>query len=235
MQEVMSRTIVKFLNILAMSTVLIGLVAGCSTTQRITHSQRTAVEQLLISGAVTRSLSPAPGDPLRIPLPPQASVVLETAGISTAAGVSADQDLLQHALAGWLGQQGYFVQKEEKNAAYRVHVIVDALGTELGETFVGMPPVQSLVIPFSLPELSLYKAKHQTGYVKFHMNVFEILSGRLVGASPIFIADTYYSDYTILFLISFISTNLEAHPRSGVLREVMGSEETQEENWKHAN
>ena len=78
-------------------------------------------------------------------------MILNTSGLTT------DQTLLQQVLTGWLGQQGYLVQKDEKNATHRIDVIVGALGTELAGAFVGMPPIQSVLIPFALPELSLYK------------------------------------------------------------------------------
>ncbi|MGH8684734.1 MAG: hypothetical protein ACREUM_05205, partial [Nitrosospira sp.] len=39
--------------------------------------------------------------------------------------------------------------------------------------------------------------------------------GRFVGSTPIFLADTYYSDYTILFIFSFASTDLKSPPKTG--------------------
>ncbi len=65
-----------------------------------------------------------------------------------------DQIFLQKTLAGWLGQQGYAIQKNEDKADYRISVIVRSLGTELGNSFFRMPPVTSQLIPFSLPELA---------------------------------------------------------------------------------
>ncbi|SCX88114.1 hypothetical protein SAMN05216420_101203 [Nitrosospira sp. Nl5] len=196
-----------FFKILVLSTIVIGLTTGCSSTHRASHSARTATEQLLISEAIIRSLPREPNGPL--PISKDSKIILDISGLTP------DQSLLQQVLTGWLGQQGYLVQKEEKNATHRISVIVGALGTELAGTFFGMPPVQSVLIPFSLPELSLYKAQHQVGYVKFHMNIFEIPEGRLVGSTPTFLADTYYSDYTVLFLLSFTSTDLIAPPQTG--------------------
>ncbi len=220
---------INIFKILAVGMVSIGLMAGCSTTHRTTQSQRTAVEQLLISEAVIRSLPRAPNGPL--PIPRGSNVILDTSGISIAAGASADQTLLQQVLAGWLGQQGYFIQKDEKNATHRISVIVGALGTELAGTFIGMPPVQSLLIPFSLPELTLYKSQHQTGYVKFYMNIFEIPAGVFVGSSPTFLADSYYNNYTVLFLLSFTSTDLASPPQLGSFRrKPLNTPDTQGEN-----
>jgi hypothetical protein len=208
-----------FLKTVAAGAASIGLItglAGCSSTQKITQSQRTAVEQLLISEAVLRSLPTEAEHAL--PVSPGSSVVLNTAGISIATGVSSDQVLLQKVLSGWLGHHGYLVQKYEEKAAYRINVIVDALGTELGGNFLGMPPSHSEIVPIALPELALYKAQYQSGYVKFYMDVFEVPSGRFIQSTPTFLGETYYNDYTLLLLFSFTSTDLESPPQVGWLR-----------------
>ncbi|MEO8995886.1 MAG: hypothetical protein ABI284_00390, partial [Nitrosospira sp.] len=158
--------IIGLLKKMAVSVACIGLAAGCSTTQRTTQSSRTAIEQLLISEAVLRSLPAEPQGMLSIPS--GSSVILNTAGISP------DQDLLQQILVGWLGKQGLAVQQDEKDATYRINVIVNAMGTEFGSDFFGMPPSSSQFIPISLPELAIYKAQFQTGYVKFYLDIFKL-------------------------------------------------------------
>lgn len=207
--------VIKKLVLIAFS---MGLMAGCSNMHKATQSQRAAIEQLLVSEAVLRSLSNGTDDVLSIPQ--GANVIIDTSGISS------DQIFLQKTLAGWLGQQGYTVQKNEEKAAYRISVIVRALGTELGDSFFGMPPVTSQLIPFSLPELALYKAQYQTGYAKFHMDVFELPGGRFVQSTPPFLAETYYNDHTILLLFSFSSTDLESPPQLGAFRKRAGTQNT---------
>ena len=197
-----------FLQTLTLATAIV-LVAGCSTTQRNTQSSRTAVEQLLLSEAVKRSFPNDPGEFL--PIPRGGSVAINTVGMTP------DQAFLQQVLTGWLGQQGYLVQKDGKDATHRVDVVVEALGTELSGTFMGMPPVQSQFIPFSLPELALYKSQYQTGYAKFHLNVFGLPAGNFLGSTPAFLADAYYNDYTVLFVLSHILTDLPSVPELGFL------------------
>ena len=195
------------LRIILICSVSIAFLVGCSTTQRTTQSKRTAVEQLLISESIIRSLPKESNKPL--PIPSGSTVTLNIAGLTS------DQALLQEILAGWFGQQGYLVQKDKKNAKYRADIIVSAIGTEEDESFVGLPPINSQIIPFSLPELAIYKSKKQTGYVKFNMNFFEMLTGKFIGSSPDFIADSYHNNYTALLLLSFSSTNLMAPPQFG--------------------
>jgi hypothetical protein len=198
------------LRIIVICSASITFLTGCSTTHRTTQSTRTAVEQLLISESAVRSLSEKSIELL--PIPSGSKVTLNTSGLTP------DQALLQEILTGWLGQQGYLIQKDKKNAVYRIDVIVGAMGTEEDGAFIGLPPINSQIIPFSLPELALYKSENQTGYVKFNMNFFEILTGKFVGSSPNFLADSYHNNYTVLLLLSFSSTNLMSPPQLGFFR-----------------
>ena len=83
-------------------------------------------------------------------------------------------------MASWLGKQGYAIQKKEELASYRINIIAAALGTELGDSFFGMPPVTSQLIPFSLPELAIYKNQYQTGLRKVLYGYFR-RAGRHAG------------------------------------------------------
>lgn len=192
---------VNIVKILISSIIITAFMAGCSTTHRATQSSRTAIEQLLISEAVMRSVSRDTATSL--PIPGGSSVILKTPGLNS------DSAILQQAIAGWLGQQGYKVQEKEEKATYRIDVLVESLGTEFGGNFVGMTPA------LSLPELSLFKSQYQTGYVKFHMNVYDLATGAFAGSTPPLMAGAYYNNYTILFLISFSSTDLPHLPQIG--------------------
>jgi len=205
----MMATLIKNLTLMAGFPVLM-LLTSCSTMHSATQSQKAAVEQLLISEAVLRSLPQDANDIIAIPQ--GARVAIDTSGIS------ADQIFLQKTLAGWLGQQGYAIQKNEDKADYRISVIVRSLGTELGNSFFGMPPVTSQLIPFSLPELALYKAQYQTGYAKFHMDIFELPAGTLLQSTPPFLAQTHFNNHTILLFFTINSTDLESPPRLGSFR-----------------
>ena len=161
---------------LTLIIVLMLSAAGCSTMHSATQSQKAAIEQLLISEAVLRSLQDA-NDIMTIPQ--GASVVIDTSGIS------ADQILLQKTVAGWLGQQGYAIQKNEDKANYRISVIVGSLGTELGNSFFGMPPVTSQLIPFSLPELASIRLNIKQATLN-SISIFLIAGGNAGPVDPSF-------------------------------------------------
>ena len=186
-------------------SLLIGFLSACSTTQKVTNSARSATEQLLISEAITRSL-PKQID-LPLPMPKGAIVKLDVTGLTP------DKDMAKGIVAGWLGFLGYTVQDGPENATHRVNLVIDSLGSEVGNTFFGIPPIQASLIPISLPELALFKADLQSGYVRFHLDVFDMPSGRFIASSSPFIADTFYNAYTVLFLISFNKTDLTSPPQ----------------------
>jgi hypothetical protein len=90
--------------------------------------------------------------------------------------------------------------------------MVQALGTEQGVTFFGMPPVQSVIIPFALPELTLFKLQNQRAYTRLSLDIFETATGRLVRSTPWYVGSSYYNQYTILFFIYFRTTDLVLPP-----------------------
>lgn len=200
----------KKLNALVLSLVIIGLMSACSTTHKNTQTKRTAIEQLLLSEAVLTSLPQQIKTPL--PIPPGAKIAIDTSGISS------DQHIVQQAMAGWLGQHGYLVQDDKANATHWVNVNVESLGTEYADSFFGIPPIQGGLFPISTPELAIYKAQYQTGYVKFHFDIFELPSGRFVQKTAPFLAEKYYNDYTLFFLFTFKKTDLIAPPQMGTIK-----------------
>lgn len=185
--------------------VILGLLSACSTTQTTTQTRRTAIEQLLLSQAVTRSFSERVKTVYQLPLPFGSKVALDTTGISK------DINIVDEIIGGWLGRQGYVLVKSE-NAEYGVTIIVNSLGTEYGETFFGIPPTKGSLIPIAFPELSIYKSQNQMGYINFHFNIIELPSGRFIQTTPSYFAETFYNDYTIMFLFGFNKTDLTNPP-----------------------
>ncbi len=185
-------------------------MSACSTTQKNTQTVRTAIEQLLLSEAVIDSLPQQIEAPLMIPH--GAKIAIDTSGVSL------DQPIVQHAMSRWLGQHGYLVQEDKASAEYRVSVNVESLGTEYADTFFGIPPIQGSLLPISTPELAIYKAQYQTGYVKFYFDIYEQPSGRFVQSTPPFLGEKFYNDYTVFFLFAFNRTDLIAPPQMGTVQ-----------------
>lgn len=121
--------------------------AGCSLTQEVSRTPRNAVEQLLLSQAVGRAL-----EDLHVPLPAGESVRVEVSGLQTdrahlhldeqddSFGVidspSWDLGFVRDLLSGRLGELGYRVRRRGEEATYLVRVMVEAMGTNQGKTFL---------------------------------------------------------------------------------------------------
>lgn len=175
------------------------LLAGCSTTRTFSSSPRTTIEQLLISQSLERSLADA-----TLSLPPGTEVVVETSTLS-GDGAFANQFVI-----GWLRERGLLVKKD--NAPFHIQVVLHAFGTEQVQTFFGIPPIQSSLIPVSLPELSFYKKVEEQGYARFHMEVSDQKSGQLVEDTNIYEGQVSYTRYTYIFIFSSTSTDIIPPP-----------------------
>ena len=203
----MMATLIKNLTLMAGFPVLM-LLASCSTMHSATQSQKAAIEQLLISEAVLRSLPQDANDIIAIPQ--GARVAIDTSG------VSADQIFLQKTLAGWLGQQGYAIQKNEDKADYRISVIVRSLGTELATVFLVCRPSRASLSLFPCPNWRLYKAQYQTGYAKFHMDIFELPEARSYSRPRLFWRRPIST--ITRFCFSLLLTQQISNPRRGSAR-----------------
>ncbi len=176
-------------------------MTGCAAMQALpTPDQATAIEQFLMSQAVERSLTSE--DATSLPIPPGSTVKLETTGLSV------EQRFLLGAIARWVGEQGFRLPPDEQEATYKIQILVQSLGTEQSRTFFGMPPVQSVLIPFALPEITLYAAQYQTGFTRFRLDIFETTSGQFIRSTPWLQGNTFYNEYSLLFFIDFHRTNL---------------------------
>lgn len=201
------------------STSILLVYSGCAIEQEVTRTPRTAVEQLLLTQAIERALSN-----LTVQLPEHSTLHID------ATSLDADRSLVRmngsdlgatkpraletayvrDSVSAVLARNGYRTLDGE--AAYLVRVMVESLGTMQGMTFVGFPPIQSVIIPFALPELTLYKARKQSGYARLHLDLYDTHTKELFGSTATLIGRTYYDQYTVLFYITWYNTDLTSSP-----------------------
>ena len=174
------------------------LLSACAPTRDTSKSLRSATEQLLLSQAVERSL-----EEVTVPMLKDATVALEVAGLTS------DQFYVRDAVAAHLaGKVGAKIRSHQADAKYLVRVMVQALGTELDQSFFGMPQVEGGLIPIALPELPLYKFVRQVGYVRYALHVYDIATGQLALATPWFTKTAASRQYTVLFFFTFRTSTL---------------------------
>ncbi len=187
-----------------LSTCLVAacLLPGCGVSRDSSKSPRAATEQLLLAQAVERSF-----EDVTVPILKDAPVVMEVAGLTP------DQFYVRDAVAGHLAKsQGVRVMDRRDQAKYVVHLMVQALGTELDQSFFGMPQVQGGLIPIALPELPLYKFIREIGYVRYGMNIYEATSGKLALATPWYTKTAAWRQYTIFIFLTFRTSTLTDPP-----------------------
>ena len=222
------------LTLAVVSALMACSLASCTVPREVTRTARSAIEQLLLAEALNRSLLS-----VALPLPVDQSLYMEVTGLqlgylspivsvptvsssgetntmpsSTSAYFSPAGDLafVKDAVAAHLGVLGYRIAKQEHDASYVVRVKVQSFGTSQSTSFFGMPPVQSVLIPFSLPQLTIYQNLAQDGYVRYGVDVIERASGRLSYSTAWHSHRTYHDQYTILFFFTFRVTDLEDAP-----------------------
>ena len=213
---------------------VVPLLASCTIPREVTKTARSAIEQLLLSEALNRSLLdvalPLPVDePLYMevsglqlgylsPLVPLPSVSSSGESNTTSSSTSGyfspagDLAFVKDAVAAHFGVLGYRVATREEEASYLVRVVVQSFGTSQSLSFFGMPPIQSVLIPFSLPQLTVYQNLAQDGFVRFGVQVIERATGRLFYSTPWHSHRTYHDQYTILFFFTFRITDLDDAP-----------------------
>jgi hypothetical protein len=197
------------------------ILPGCALQQEISRTPRTAVEQLLLGQALERAL-----DKLSLPIPEGASLMVEASGLQTdrvhlqminqergvIGNLSWDLSFVRDVAAAHLGEMGHHIRTHASEATYLVRVMVQSLGTDQGITFFGMPGIQSVLIPFALPELTVYRKQNQLAYARIKLDIFDIATGRLIDSTPWWVGETFYNQYTILFFIFFRTTDLTDPP-----------------------
>jgi hypothetical protein len=167
---------------------------------------------------------------LSLPLSPVESVAVEVAGFPSdrlqlqnrfiaepnvlpVVPMPATDLVVVHGLAeGRLGVLGFPLQQSRHQATYFLRLLVLALGTDQAQTFFGMPAVQGGLLPFALPELTLFKAQRQKAYMRYRIDIYESATGRLIRSTPWYEGSAYLNQYIVLFFISFRSTDLPEAP-----------------------
>lgn len=197
------------------------VLTGCSLEQELSRTPRTAVEQVLLTQAVSSALTN-----LTVQLPAGVNVELDATGLESDRSRlrmtnsdlgslnSPNRDILyiRDTVAAELGRRGYLVRARDTESPYLVRVMAESFGTMQGITFFGMPPVQSVLIPFALPELTLYKQQNQSGYARLHLDIYDNRTGEFLGSSATLVGRTFYNQYTMFFFFTWNRTDIDAPP-----------------------
>jgi hypothetical protein len=178
------------------------LLNACTLARQPSNwmEQRTALEQLLFSQALNQS-----AQYLALPLPPGAPIVIEAVAPSPPPLVN----MLRDTYSNRLGALGLRIRKDEKQAGYLIRVVAETLGTEQGLDLLGLPSLQSALLPIASPEIALYRNEYIKAMVRVSLEVYDIQTGQHILSTPFYEGTKYFNQYIIAIFLGFRLTDAE--------------------------
>lgn len=181
--------------------VLLVILSGCSTT-RTTTTTRTAVEQALLSQTAKQVVDEMDFTPLA-----GKSFFIKEEKFEAADGKYVLAALHEHLLESDLRMAA-----KEEEADVLIYPRVAAAGIDDTSSFIGLPSIP-VYIPgaggVTIPEMSLYKSHRQQGRNRMGVHGQYCANGELAISLPETAKQCYYTRWTLLFIISFRTTDLE--------------------------
>ncbi len=149
--------------------VALSLPGGC-TSRRISHTPRSAIEQLLLSGAVDKAV-------MKFDLPEVKGrkVFIDFANLNCY-----DKEYVRAAARARVAELGAILAEKPDGAELTVEVSCGGLGTEFKESVIGLPALPVPNSPVGTPEAPAYREEERTGIVKLLVLVHA--KGRYVSA-----------------------------------------------------
>jgi len=175
-------------SVLAAATLV--LLCGC-TTRRYTNTPRTALEQLLLSGAVDRALAK-----FDVPELHGRKVFVDLANV-----LSVDAEYVKTATRARFAQIGAILVGSADDADYVAEVACGALGTEFKKHTLGIPKIPMPGSPTSFPELPIYQGVEQTGLMK--LLIFVHAKGRFVASGHYYAKADRDESFLLFFRIQW--------------------------------
>jgi hypothetical protein len=117
----------------------------------------------------------------------------------------------------WLRTHGVKVGDDEPDL--RLQVFVITLGTDHGQSFIGLPSFQVPVLAIPVPEIAIFKWIRNRGRADLRAFAFDPKTADLVDLFPETTGRAKYDDFTLLVVIGFSVTDtndsLPASPPAG--------------------
>lgn len=156
---------------------MLGLLMGCGTT-RMTDTQRTATEQLLISNAVDQTVSQ-----LDLRLLAGKSIFLDPQFLDSVT----DRGYLVSSLRQQLLASGCTLQEDRAKATYVVEARSGGIGTDRHSLLIGVPQMTVPTFlpgqPSQIPEIPFAKKTDQQGVSKIAVFAYNRVTGQRVWQS----------------------------------------------------
>lgn len=107
----------------------------------------------------------------------------------------------------WLKAHG--VRTVSTNPELRLKVFATVLGTDRGETLIGLPSFQAPIVNVPFPEIALFKWSRNRGQTELRVFAFDGKTDDFVDQLPPGIGHSKSDDFTILLFIGFSRSDLD--------------------------
>jgi hypothetical protein len=177
--------------LLAVAIAVLALpVGGCSYSRQVALTSPPGVTQQLVYRSLERAVA-------QLDLAPFLGrrVALE---VWTQAG---QQPFVRERIAAWLEERGVHVTAAPDDLTLKVFASV--LGTDRGETLIGVPALQLPVLAVPIPEIALFKWVRNRGTAEVEAYAFDGTSGTFVRKTEVGVAGAKHDDFTVLLVFSF--------------------------------
>ena len=179
------------------ATAILGvLLGGCSLTSGLLPTQPPGTTQQLVIRSLERGLS---------------GLYLHR---FTGRGVKVDvfaqtgnETFVKEFVLSWLKAHG--VRTVSKDPDLQLKVFATVLGTDRGETLVGLPSFQAPIVNVPFPEIALFKWVRHRGQTELQVFAFDGKTEEFVDRLPPGIGHAKSDDFTVLIFIGFSSSDLD--------------------------
>jgi hypothetical protein len=176
---------------------LVGLT-GCVSSVQLTPFQPSAVTQQLVIRSLERALAQL--DTSRL--------AGRKVSVDLYAQIPAAQAFVKEFVVAWLQARNVKVAVGTREQL-ALKVFASAVGSDRGETFVGIPSMQVPVIGVPIHEIAIFKWARNRGLTEIVGYVFDGTTEALVDTIGPGIGNSKQDDFTFVVVINFTVTDLE--------------------------
>ena len=183
------------------------LAAACASSNQISPQEPSASAQLLLVRSLDRAIAQL--DVSRF-VGRRVDVELVAQG-----GL---KDFASELVKKRLRERG--VQVSADAPAQKLQVFATVLGTDRGETLIGIPATYLPVLGIGSPQVAVFKWVRNRGLVELELDALEPQSGEVVNRFGPVVGTAKHDDYTLLIFITFTVTDTSAVLNSEVWKVV---------------
>ena len=190
---------------------VIVLASGCAYSSQLIPTQPSGVTQQLMTRSLERALMQVDLTGL-VGKQVSLDVFTQTGNQAMLGGNQPppSQAFVKEFVAIWLAAQGVPVTPEAMDLQLKVAASV--LGTDRGESFVGIRAFQIPILAIPFPEIALFRWVRNRGVAEIWMYAFDPRTRGLVGQILAGIGRSKQDDFTILLMIDFTVSDVDQRP-----------------------